>query len=75
MSKEQAYQMVQDALKLCTVEKAHHCAVVVLVNEKENTVRVYGLNISEEEVPALLLEAASEVCGSHMDDLKNRTLQ
>jgi hypothetical protein len=75
MSKEQAYQMVQDALKLCTVEKAHHCAVVVLVNEKENTVKVYGLNISEEEVPALLLEAASEVCGSHMDDLKNRTLQ
>jgi hypothetical protein len=75
MSKEQAYQMVQDALKLCTVEKAHHCAVVVLVNEKENTVRVYGLNISEEEVPALLLEAASEVCGNHMDDLKNRTLQ
>jgi hypothetical protein len=75
MSKEQAYQMVQDELKLCTVEKAHHCAVVVLVNEKENTVRVYGLNISEEEVPALLLEAASEVCGSHMDDLKNRTLQ
>ena len=75
MSKEQAYQMVQDALKLCTVEKAHHSAVIVVVNEKESTVKVYALNITEDDVPTLLLEAASEVCGSHMDDLKNRTLQ
>ena len=75
MSKEQAYKMVQDALNLCTVEEAHHLAVVVILDEKANTVKVYGLNITEEDVPALLLEAASEVCGSHMDDLKNRTLQ
>lgn len=75
MSKEQAYKMVQDALHQCTVKEAHHSAVVVIVNEKESTVKVYGLNISEEDVPALLLEAASEVCGSQMDDLKNRTLQ
>jgi hypothetical protein len=75
MSKEQAYKMVQDALDLCTVEKSHHSAVVVVVNEKENTVRVYGLNISEEDVPLLLLEAAGELCGNHMEDLKNRTLQ
>ena len=75
MSKEQAYKMVQDALTLCTVEKSHHSAVVVVVNEKENTVRVYGLNITEDDVPALLLDAASEVCGNHMEELKNRTLQ
>lgn len=75
MSKEQAYQMVQEALRQCTVKEAHHCAVVVVVNEKESTVKVYGLNIAEEDVPALLLEAATEVSGSHMEDLKNRTLQ
>lgn len=75
MNKEKAYKMVQDALHQCTIKEAQHCAVVVIVNEKEHTVKVYGLNISEEDVPSLLLEAASEVCGSHMDDLKNRTLQ
>ena len=50
-------------------------AVVVVVNEKENTVKVYGLNISEDDVPTLLLEAASQVCGSQMHDLNNRVLQ
>jgi hypothetical protein len=74
MSKEQAYKMVQDALNLCTVEKSHHSAVVVVVNEKENTVRVYGLNITEDDVPALLLEAASEVCGNHMEELKEQDI-
>jgi hypothetical protein len=75
MSKEQAYKMVQDALKLCTVKEAHHSAVVVIVNEKEHTVKVYGLNITEEDVPMLLIEAATEVGGSQMHDLANRTLQ
>ena len=75
MSKEQAYKMVQEALDLCTIEEAHHSAVVVVVNEKENTVKVYALNITEDDVPSLLLEAASEVGDSHMHDLNNRTLQ
>ena len=75
MSNEQAYKMVQDALDLCTVKEAHHSAVVVIVNEKENIVKVYGLNISEDDVPTLLLEAASQVCGNQMQDLKNRVLQ
>lgn len=75
MSKEDAYRMVQEAIRLCTVDEAHHAAVVVVVNEKENTVRVYGLNITEEDVPTLLLEAAGEVAGHFMDDLNGRTLQ
>jgi len=75
MSKEQAYQMVQDALKLCTIKEAEHCAVVVLVNEKEQTVRVYGLNISEEDVPSLLLEAAGQVAELFMGNVDGSTLQ
>jgi hypothetical protein len=40
MNKEEAYKIVQDALHQCTVKEAHHCAVVVVVNEKESTVKV-----------------------------------
>ena len=75
MSKEQAYQMVQDALMLCTVEKAHHSAVIIVVNEKESTVKVYALNITEDDVPTLLLETVDQVRGTQMQDLKNRVLQ
>jgi hypothetical protein len=73
MNKEKAYKMVQDALHQCTVKEAHHCAVVVIVNEKESTVKVYGLNIDETEVPSLLLEAAQQVAEGF--DTKGRTLQ
>ena len=75
MSKDQAYEMVKDALHQCTVKEAYHCAVVVIANEKESTVKVYGLNIDENEVPSLLLEAAEQVNGNQMQDLANRTLQ
>ena len=75
MNKEQAYEMVQEALRQCTVKEAHHCAVVVIVNEKESTVKVYGLNIAEEDVPILLVEAAGEVGEKFLDNMKRRTLQ
>ena len=75
MNKEQAYEMVQEALRQCTVKEAHHCAVVVIVNEKESTVKVYGLNIAEEDVPLLLVEAAGEVGEKFLDNMKRRTLQ
>ena len=75
MSKEEAYKMVQDALHQCTIKEAQHCAVVVIVNEKEHTVKVYGLNISEEDVPSLLLEAAGEVAERFMENIDGRTLQ
>ena len=73
MNKEQAYKMVQDALHQYTVKEAHHCAVVVLVNEKESTVKVYGLNIDEMEVPSLLLEAAQQVAEGF--DTGGKTIQ
>jgi hypothetical protein len=73
MNKEKAYKMVQDALHQCTVKEAHHCAVVVIVNEKESTVKVYGLNIDETEVPSLLLEAAQQVAEGF--NTNGRTLQ
>ena len=73
MSKEQAYKMVQDALHQCTVKEAHHSAVVVIVNEKESTVKVYGLNIDEMEVPSLLLEAAQQVAEGF--DTGGKTIQ
>ena len=73
MNKEQAYKMVQDALHQCTVKEAHHCAVVVIVNEKESTVKVYGLNIDEMEVPSLLLEAAQQVAEGF--DTGGKTIQ
>jgi hypothetical protein len=75
MNKEEAYKIVQDALHQCTVKEAHHCAVVVVVNEKESTVKVYGLNIAEEDVPSLLLEAAGEVAERYMESIDGRTLQ
>ncbi len=75
MNKEDAYNMVQEALRQCTIKEAHHCAVVVIVNEKESTVKVYGLNIAEEDVPLLLVEAAGEVGEKFLDNMKRRTLQ
>jgi hypothetical protein len=74
MNKEDAYKAVTNALHLCTVEDAHHMAVVVLVDTTDETVKVYGLNIGEAEVPLLLVEAASEV-GQRLLDENNRTLQ
>lgn len=64
VSKEEAYKAVTSALNLCTVEDAHHLAVVVLVDTKKESVKVYGLNIDEEAVPMLLVEAAGEVANT-----------
>jgi hypothetical protein len=73
-SKEQAYEMVQQALALCTVENAVHSAVVLVVNNEKETVKVYGLNMDESEVPMLLLEAAASVSEKFIDELNRRTL-
>jgi len=74
-SKEKAYDIVQKQLALCTVEDAHHSAAVIIVDEKDNTVKVYGLNMDESELPSLLLEAASNVVEAITDILKTRTIQ
>ena len=55
--KEKAYDLVIQQLALCTVENAHHSAVVLIVDEKNDKVKVYGLNIDETDLPALLIEA------------------
>lgn len=74
-SKEKAYDLVTQQLALCTVEDAHHSAAVIIVDEKDNTVKVYGLNMDESELPSLLLEAASNVVEAITDILKSRTIQ
>jgi hypothetical protein len=74
MTKEKAYKIVMDALHQCTVEDSEHMAVVVVVNTEKGTVKIFGLNIDEEEVPLLLIEAAGEV-GVRFLEEKNRTLQ
>ena len=72
--KDKAYKTVQDAIKKCTVEDSPYSAVVVILNSDQNTVKVYGLNLEEEEVPMLLIEAAAEVSGHCAETHKHRTL-
>jgi hypothetical protein len=74
-NKEKAYDMVMKQLALCTVEDAHHEAVIVLVDNETGTVKVYGLNIDEFEVPELLIEAAADVSTTLNAILEQRTVQ
>jgi hypothetical protein len=60
-NKERAYQTILEQLHKCTVEDSTHSAVIVMVDNKESTVKVYGLNLIEEEVPTILVEAAAHV--------------
>ena len=75
INKEEALKRVQEAIAECTVENTPYAAVIVIVNNEKNTVRVYGINIDESEVPLLLVEAAGEVGEKHLEDMKRRTLQ
>ena len=61
MNKEQAYESLQRALHSCTEEDSDRTAVVVLIDNRADTVRVYGLNVDAEEVPQLLVDVAQEV--------------
>ena len=74
-SKEQAYEEVQQQLALCTVENTIHSAAVIIINNESETVKVYGLNMDEMELPMLLLETAAEVSERIKKLIKNRTLQ
>jgi len=71
--KEEGYRLVQKAIELCVVENSHHSAVIVSVDNVENTVKIYGLNLDGHNIPELLIEAASNVM-AHEKQLKNRTL-
>jgi hypothetical protein len=74
-TKEQAYDEVQQQLNLCTVENATHSAAVIIVNNEKETVRVYGLNMDESELPMLLIEAAANISDTISNLIKNRTIQ
>jgi len=74
-TKEQAYDEVQQQLNLCTVDNAVHSAAVIIVNNEKETVKVYGLNMDESELPMLLLEAAANVSETISNLIKNRTIQ
>ena len=74
-TKEQAYDEVQQQLNLCTVENATHSAAVIIVNDETETVRVYGLNMDESELPMILIEAAANISETISNLIKNRTLQ
>ena len=74
-TKEQAYDEVQQQLNLCTVDKAIHSAAVIIVNNEKETVKVYGLNMDESELPMLLIETAAEVSEKFANLIRNRTIQ
>ena len=74
-TKEQAYDEVQQQLNLCTVDNAVHSAAVIIVNNEKDTVKVYGLNMDESELPMLLIEAAANVSETISNLIKNRTIQ
>ena len=74
-TKEQAYDEVQKQLNLCTVDKAVHSAAVIIVDNEKETVKVYGLNMDESELPMLLIEAAANISDTISTLIKNRTIQ
>lgn len=74
-SKEKAYDIVTKQLALCTVEDSHHSAVVLILDNEKETVKVYGLNIDENELPMILIEAAASTSEKISDLMKNRTIQ
>ena len=72
--KEQAYEVILKQLRECTVENSTTSAVVITVDSNASTVKVYGLNLMEEEVPDILIEAALYVQEQQRQILKNRIL-
>lgn len=74
-TKEQAYDFVLKQLALCTVEDSKHSAVVIVVDEANDSVKVYGLNMDETSLPLLLIETAAQVGETITNTIKNRTIQ
>lgn len=73
-TKDQLFDRVQDALKLCEPEGSQYSAVMLVVNNETGSVKIFGLNIDELEVPVLLAEAAAEVGDRVADVYENRML-
>lgn len=74
VSKEEAYELMHEALLSCIEEGTDRVAVVVMMDNDKGTVRVYGLNIDSDEVPQLLVEVAEEVYDRAAQQIINRKL-
>lgn len=74
VSKEEAYELMHQALLSCIEEGTDRVAVVVMMDNDKGTVKVYGLNIDSDEVPQLLVEVAEEVYDRATQQIINRKL-
>jgi len=72
--KEKAYSNIVSELHTCTEEGTDTSAVVLIVDNKEGTLRIYGLNMDEMELPLVLIEAADKVRADVVSRFVNRTL-
>jgi hypothetical protein len=61
VSKDEAYELMQKALHSCIEEGTDRMAVVILMDNEKDTVRVYGLNVDADDVPQMLVEVAEQV--------------
>lgn len=73
-TKNQLFDKVQKAIELCEPEGSQYSAVMLVVNNETGSVKVFGLNIDELEVPVLLAEAAAEVGERITGEYQDRTL-
>lgn len=73
-TKDQLFDRVQDAIKLCEPDGSQYSAVMLVVNNETGAVKIFGLNIDELEVPVLLAEAAAEVGERITDEYESRTI-
>lgn len=73
-NKELLFERVHDALKLCEPEDSQFSAVMLVVNNETGSVKIFGLNIDELDVPVLLAEAAAEVGERITGEYENRVL-
>lgn len=74
MTKEENYEIMQKALHSCTEEGTERIAVVVMLDNKTQSVKVYGLNIDGADVPQMLVDVAEEIYDKHVELAMNRTL-
>jgi hypothetical protein len=61
VSKDEAYELMHKALHSCIEEGTDRMAIVVMMDNDKDTVKVYGLNIDADEVPQVLVEVAEQV--------------
>lgn len=61
MTKEENFELLQQAIEACTEEGTDRQAVVVLIDNDTQKVRIYGLNVEGEDVPQLLVDVAEEI--------------